>query len=292
MPDPPRPGSPAVRVRGLRRSFPTFLGLRRLEVLHGIDLELAPGRTLALVGPNGSGKSTLLGLLSGVDSPTSGSVEVFGGDPARREVRRRLAFLPQDSPFPGELSAQATMELIGSLAGLDRATRRRRGAELLERVGLEARARSPLRSFSRGMLRRFGLAQVFLTDPELVLLDEPTAGLDAPGFGVFAQLCERAREAGATIVIASHLLEDLAPADELVVLIDGAVVSSGPPADVLARGQGLAEMLRVEGLDPERGAELSAWLEEQGARLVSRQPATRGLGDLYSELGAEDDPKR
>lgn len=276
----------AIVARGLVRSFRVGLGLRTRAALRGLDFEFGRGRTVALVGPNGSGKSTLLRLLAGVDRPTAGRVEVLGGDPCARAVRRRLAYLPEDSPFPGELAAPAVLELLGALAGLPRRRVRERAGPLLEAVGLADRRHAPLRTYSRGMLRRFGLAQAFLTEPELVLLDEPTAGLDAPGFEVLDRLLDGARARGCTTVLASHLLSDVHErCDELLLLLAGRVGAAGPTGRLLAR-EGSFE-LEFEGLDGGDREQLATWIEQHGGRVRGLRPARRSLLELYRPGGGE-----
>jgi ABC-2 type transport system ATP-binding protein len=155
-----------------------------------------------------------------------------------------------------------------------------RGLKLLARVGLGEHARRPLRAYSRGMKRRFGLAQAWLHGPELVLLDEPTAGLDAPGFGVLEELLGEARGRGASVVLSSHLLSDLSRhCDELAVLIDGRVVERGRPAELFgAPGRWTVEL---EGLEAAQLEELSRWAEAHGGRLREATPSGRTLLDLY-----------
>jgi ABC-type multidrug transport system ATPase subunit len=194
-----------------------------------VDLELEPTRTLGLVGPNGSGKSTLLKIAAGIEEAEHGSARVFGHPPRALAARRRIGYLPERSPFPPELSAERALALLASLHGMEREERRRRGHAMLERVGLGAQSGKPLGRYSRGMLRRFALAQAFLHRPDLLLLDEPSAGLDARGFLVLAELLEEAHARGAAIVICSHHLADLfGQAETLAVLIDGSIVRQGP----------------------------------------------------------------
>lgn len=227
----------AVRIAGLAHAYPDFLGRRRITTLVDVELEIARGSVLGLAGPNGSGKSTLLRVLAGLEPHAGGRLEVLGGHPLDSAVRARVGYLPEDSPFPPELRAREALELAAALQGMPRAARRAESERLLALVGLAERARTPLARFSRGMLRRFGLAQAWVARPELLLLDEPTAGLDAQGFEVLETILAEAFEARATVVLASHLLSDLLDScDQLVVLLAGRIAAAGRPRDVLGEG--------------------------------------------------------
>ena len=226
----------ALRARGVEFGYPIRLGLARSRVLAGVDLELARGRTLGLAGPTGAGKSTFLRLAAGLDAPTKGELQVLGGSCADASVRARVGYLPEDAAFPRELTVFSALRLLGALQGMDRRACRAAALRLLEIVGLGDRADTRLLNCSRGMLRRFGLAQAWLHGPDLVLLDEPTAGLDALGFEVMSVLLEEARRSGATVVLASHANSDLTDhCDEMVVLLGGRVALAGDPREVLGR---------------------------------------------------------
>jgi len=261
-----RPGEPeqgprpAVLTRGLSKTIVLGLGLQRRTILSSIDLKLEHGARLGLIGPNGSGKSTLLEIIAGVERASKGSVEVFGGNPARGSIRSRVGFLPEESPFPAELTARTALELLGSLQGLDRKTRRARAEAMLVRVGLGAESRTHLGRFSRGMLRRFGLAQAFQHEPNLLLLDEPTAGLDATGFVVFESLLEEATARGSAVILASHRIEDvLTPKSSLAVLVDGHLIAQGSPQEVLGDAPDTHALIEIyrSVQDGQQGAGLS-----------------------------------
>jgi ABC-2 type transport system ATP-binding protein len=211
-------------------------------VLREIELVLAPGEAMGLVGPNGSGKSTLLRILAGVERASAGSVRVFGASLAEPAARRRIGYMPDGCPFPAELSPRAVLELLGSLHGLARGERRRAAAELLERVGLAPEARTPLARFSLGMQRRFALSQALLHRPDLLLLDEPTAGLDAAGHVVLHELLGEARARRATLLVATHVVTDLLDRCERAgVLVEGRLARQGMIGELLGdRGQLLA----------------------------------------------------
>jgi ABC-2 type transport system ATP-binding protein len=219
-------GASLLRIRNLTKSYPTgFLNLQKTEVLRGINFDLEAGQVKTVAGPNGSGKSTLLRILSGVEAADSGEVSVSGLPITSRASRLRIGYVPDGAPFPMELPALRSLELFGALLDMPRAECKVRSAELLERVGLASEARRPLRQFSKGMLRRFALAQAVLHQPSLLLLDEPTDGLDAEGFGVFDELLREAREGGAAVLIATHVAD--LPCDEVSVLWKGRIVRQG-----------------------------------------------------------------
>lgn len=242
--------SSAVSLRGVEHGYPTHLGLSRSAVLRGVDLELARGMTLGLAGPNGSGKSTLLRLVAGLDAPTKGELRVLGSTAGDPLVRARVGYLPEESAFPRELTLRGALHLLGALQGLPRREYRERSERLLAQVGLAQRATTTLSRCSRGMLRRFGLAQAWLHSPELILLDEPTAGLDALGFEVLSQLLSEARARGAAVVLASHVLSDLSQhCDQVCVLLGGRVALAGAPDRVLGNTS-LSEIYRRHAAQP------------------------------------------
>jgi len=240
------PASPAaLELRGLVKRFrPGLLGRAR-TVLSGIDLVLEPGASLGLVGPNGSGKSTLLRLAAGLERPSAGELRVFGHAPEERRARARIGYLPDGCPFPDELSPLSVLGLLGSLHGLARRECARAAEAGLERVGLAREARRPLRHFNQGMKRRFGLAQAFLHRPDLLLLDEPTAGLDAEGYVVLEELLGEARARGAALLLATHVLSDLQDhCPRSAVLLAGRIAAAGPTAELLGDRQRLLELYR------------------------------------------------
>lgn len=282
----PKPGAPrplALRLVGLESAYPYALGLRRRRVLQGLDLELEAGDSLGLVGPNGSGKSTLLRLLAGLDRPLEGSLEVLGDVPSARGTRHRIGYLPEDTPYPREMRAREVLEMLAGLRGVPRSEIRDRCALRLKQVELEHAAKKSLSSFSRGMLRRFGFAQATVHGPEILLLDEPTAGLDAMGFGVLEDLLLEAKERGAATVIASHLLFDIhRHARRVAVLIEGRLAALGPPRELLAvEGR---TRLEFDGLGDEELSALEAELAHRGATSIERGPAPGSLLALYRRL--------
>ena len=277
----PKTGAAVIRSKGVTKGYRAGLFRRRREALRGVDLVVSEGELLGIAGPNGSGKSTWMRLLAGVEVQCAGELEVLGGSTSDTAVRRRIGFLPEDAPFPKELGARACLDLLGALSGMKRAEARARGDALLERVGLAAEAETSLGKFSRGMLRHFGLAQAWLHSPDLILLDEPTAGLDAEGHEVLRGLLKEAREAGTTVCLSSHIPGDFgAGCDRLAVMVGGEIVRAGEPGALL--GQPGSWSVEVEGLEEARLGELEEWLKAAGASKAEVRSTGRELSDLYS----------
>ena len=172
----------AVRIEGLTKDFLTgFWRPTPKRALDGLSLEIPAGGVFGLLGPNGAGKSTTLKLLLGLLRPTSGRIDLLGRPPGDTAVHQRLGFLPENPTFYDHLTAEELLTYFAGLFGLTGEARRQRAAAVLDRVGLEADRRRPLRGYSKGMIQRVGLAQALVNDPELVILDEPMSGLDPIG---------------------------------------------------------------------------------------------------------------
>jgi ABC-2 type transport system ATP-binding protein len=222
-----------VEITDLTRRF------GRHQAVDGVNLQAGPG-VFGLLGPNGAGKTTLLRMMATVIPPTTGRLRLLGRDPGaygpRREVRRRLGYLPQSLGYYPGFTVAEFVEYFALLKEMPPARVPGAVATAIERVDLGGRARAKLRTLSGGMLRRVGIAQAIVNDPELLLLDEPTAGLDPEQRVRFRALL---RELGqqATVVVSTHLVEDVGAACSQVALMDqGKVVFQGTPAELTARG--------------------------------------------------------
>ncbi|HEV7215004.1 MAG TPA: ABC transporter ATP-binding protein [Chloroflexota bacterium] len=224
-----------VDIQGLTQRF----GFT--QVLHGIDLAIGPG-VFGLLGPNGAGKTTLLRTLATVIAPAGGTMHLLGYDPRdhcqRRELRRRLGYLPQALGYYSNFTVFEFVEYFALLKELPSADVRPAVVRAIQRVGLEERARSKLRTLSGGMLRRVGIAQAIVNRPQVLLLDEPTAGLDPEQRVQFRTLL---REIGreSAVVVSTHLVEDVGAACAGMALMDqGRIVFRGTPQELTARGEG------------------------------------------------------
>jgi ABC-type multidrug transport system ATPase subunit len=211
------------------------------QAVAGVSLEAGPG-VFGLLGPNGAGKTSLLRIMATVLPPSSGQLRLLGRDPGqhgpRRDIRRRLGYLPQNLGYYPGFTVAEFVEYFALLKDMPPGQVPRAVAVAIERVGLGDRARARLRTLSGGMLRRAGIAQAVVNDPELLLLDEPTAGLDPEQRVAFRGLL---RDLGqrATVVVSTHLVEDVGAACERVALMDaGKIVFYGTPAELAGRGEG------------------------------------------------------
>lgn len=227
-----------LELAGVRKVFRDFWGRPRVCALADVDLAVGRGEIFALLGRNGAGKSTLMQICLGLLAPTAGRAIVLGGAPGGLDARRRIGYLPEESYLHGFLTARETLLLHAGLCGLPRHAAKARAEHLLDLVELRDAARRPAAEFSKGMLRRLCLAQALVGDPELVFLDEPTAGLDPLGTRSVKDLLLRLKGLGRTVVLSSHVLGEVEEvADTVAILERGRVLCAGRTAELLA-GEG------------------------------------------------------
>jgi ABC-type multidrug transport system ATPase subunit len=226
-----------VEITNLTRRF------GRTHAVAGVSLRIGTG-VFGLLGPNGAGKTSLLRMMATVIEPSSGTLRLLDRDPGsygqRREIRRRLGYLPQSLGYYPGFTVAEFVEYFALLKDMPPARVPRAVAAAVEQVGLGGKARAKLRTLSGGMLRRAGIAQAIVNEPQLLLLDEPTAGLDPEQRVQFRELL-RGIGQRATVIVSTHLIEDVGAACEQVALISqGKIVFSGTPAELAARGEGHA----------------------------------------------------
>jgi len=227
-----------VQTANLTKVFRDFWHRPKARAVDQLTFDVRRGEVFGLLGPNGSGKSTTIKLLLGLLFPTSGAIRVLGRPPRDVSVKARIGFLPEETYLYPYLNATETLDFFGRLSGLSRTERRRRVGALIEMVGLAPARNRPLREYSKGMARRIGLAQALVNDPELLLLDEPTTGLDPIGAREVKDLLLELRNRGKTILLCSHLLghaEDVC--DRIGILYGGKLAVAGPVGQLLAKQQ-------------------------------------------------------
>jgi ABC-2 type transport system ATP-binding protein len=223
-----------LAVENLTKEYLTPFRRRRVRAVEGVSFAVERGEIFGFVGPNGAGKTTTIRTLMGLIRATSGRCTIFGEPVPAPAARARLGFLPESPYFYDYLTVRELLDLTGRLFGLDAAARRRRGTELIERVGLTDAADRPLKKYSKGMLQRAGLAQALVNDPELVVLDEPMSGLDPIGRKEVRDLIVELHAAGKTVFFSTHILPDVeAICDRVAIIVGGRLTEVGPVADLL-----------------------------------------------------------
>lgn len=229
----------AVETVGLTKRYPLAWKRKVLVALDRLDLQIRPGEVYGLLGPNGSGKSTTLKLLLGLIVPSEGEARVFGLPPESLEARQRVGFLPENPYFYGFLNGDETLRFYGKLCGVTGTKLDKRIEELINLVGLQNGRERPLRSYSKGMLQRIGLAQALIHDPDLLFLDEPTAGVDPLGSAQIRDLILQLKKMGKTVIFSSHLLEQVQEvADRVAIFSLGKKVLEGSLESLLTVSQG------------------------------------------------------
>ncbi|NUQ34408.1 MAG: ABC transporter ATP-binding protein [Planctomycetaceae bacterium] len=274
---------PAVSYSSVSKVYRDFFLRARVRTLDRFDLTIAPGETIGLIGPNGSGKSTAINLLVGLLKPSSGTVRLMGRDPREPSSRRELGYLPEENANYPFLTAHDAMWLHARVAGLSRNEARARCDELLERLGLAHARKRRAGTFSKGMGRRLGIAQALIAKPRVLVLDEPTTGLDPVGTRDVLELFASLKRDGVTMLVSSHILSEIEGVCDRVVMLDhGRILKTGTTAEMLTlRDQ---HQVRFAGGGPDMANELEAWLKARGAEILSSGHPTRSLADVYREL--------
>lgn len=235
----------AIEITGLKKTYRSPFLRREVEGLRGLDLSVEANEIYGFLGPNGAGKSTTIKILTGIIHPSAGTARILGVDARSVRAREQLGYMPEFPTFHDFLRTEEFLGFFGALHGLQGASLTKRMDEVLEWVGLPGVMGQPLKTFSKGMLQRIGLAQAILHDPSVVILDEPMSGLDPMGRRDVRQLMEHLREQGKTVMFSSHVLSDVEEvADRICVLRKGKKVLEGVVADLLAD----AEVERLEDL--------------------------------------------
>jgi ABC-2 type transport system ATP-binding protein len=274
--------APAIELRGLVKDFAVGLRGVKLRAVDHLDLRVGAGQVYGLLGPNGSGKSTTIKLLLGLLAPSAGTCAIFGVPSARVEARRDVGYLPEAPYFYRHLTGRELVRFYGQMCGLGGATLEARLADTLGVVGMIDAADRRVGTYSKGMLQRIGLAQALVHDPRLLILDEPTAGVDPVGSAAIAELILQLKARGKTVLITSHLLGQIEDVCDRVAILDrGKLILEGAVADLVGRSD--RQALVVETLPAGELAELRAWLAARGRKLEAVETPRARLDRIFLE---------
>jgi len=247
---------PIVRIQDIVKDFRPGLGLRRQRVLHGISFSVREGEIFGFVGPNGAGKTTTLKILMGLIRPSAGAASILGHDVSETSFRRHVGFLPENPYFYDFLTGREILRFYARLSGVPRPQLRSRVEALLAWVGLTPAADARLRTYSKGMLQRIGVAQALVHDPSVIFLDEPMSGLDPIGRKEVRDLILRLRSEGKTVFMCTHILSDVEMVcDRVAIIVRGRIRFEGATHEFLAGGEPEADVVLAR-LSPEVAASL------------------------------------
>ena len=304
----------AVAVRGLTKVFPVPFhrqwsrrkprdidgqpegvtsreaSYQSVVAVRDLDLRIEPGEVYGLLGPNGSGKSTTLKIILGLVSPTRGQTEIFGRDSSLVESREAVGFLPENPYFYKYLTGEETLRFFGKLCGLSGARLRERADQLLGLVGLTNARDRRLSTYSKGMLQRIGLAQALIHEPKLLVLDEPTAGVDPAGSRDIRNLIVDLKRRGITVLLSSHLLAQAQEiCDRVGILADGVLVCEGRLEELIAI-ENQTELV-LENVSDALVDQIKTLATSSNAKLIARRRSTTTLERLFLDATSEGSNK-
>ncbi|MBA2124116.1 multidrug ABC transporter ATP-binding protein [bacterium Unc6] len=223
-----------IDVIGLTKTFKDFWRRERVAAVRDVSFNVQKGEVFGLLGPNGSGKTTIIHCIQGLLFPTGGRISILGYHPRDIRIRHRIGYQPEESYLYKYLNTEETLDFYGKLFGIPSYERKKRIEYLIDLVGLRAAKKRPLGEYSKGMARRLCLAQALINDPELVILDEPTAGMDPLGTHQIKDLIKEFRSRGKTVFLSSHLLADVEDVcDRIAILFNGSVCATGSIQELL-----------------------------------------------------------
>jgi ABC-2 type transport system ATP-binding protein len=270
----------AVAVEGLTKVFPVPFHRKAIVAVRDLNLRVGPGEVYGLLGPNGSGKSTTLKIILGLVSPTHGRTEIFGRDSSLVESREAVGFLPENPYFYRFLTGEETLRFFGKLCRLNGSRLNDRVRELLELVGLTNARDQRLSTYSKGMLQRIGLAQALVNEPKLVVLDEPTAGVDPAGSRDIRNLIVDLKRRGITVLLSSHLLTQVQEiCDRVGILAGGTLAREGRLEELIAI-ENRSELV-LENASDALVKEIEKLAANSNAKLIERRRSTTTLERLF-----------
>jgi ABC-2 type transport system ATP-binding protein len=248
-----------------------------------LDIEIRRGEIFGLLGPNGSGKSTTIKLILGLLFPTSGRAFVFGKEATDVAKNERIGYLPEESYLYKFLNAEETLDFYGRLFDMPANVRKQRAAELIQRVGLQRHRRRQLREYSKGMTRRIGLAQALINEPEFLVLDEPTTGLDPIGTKEMKDLILKLRDEGKTILLCSHQLADVQDVCDRVAILHQGELKEAGRVDSLLKVQDVTQ-IHAKGLSEDAKAKIREIILQSNSELIKMDNPTTTMEELFLDI--------
>ena len=282
---------PAVSVEGLTKIFPIPFRRQSIMAVRDLHLRVEAGEVYGLLGPNGSGKSTTLKIILGLISPTRGRTQIFGQDSARVATREAVGFLPENPYFYKFLTGEETLRFFGKLCRLSGPELKRRVTTLLDLVGLTNARKQRLSTYSKGMLQRIGLAQALINDPQLLVLDEPTAGVDPAGSRDIRDLIVDLKKRGVTVLVSSHLLEHVQEiCDRVGILAKGTLVCEGALDELIAI-EDRTELV-LENASDRLLKDIERLAAKSKAKVIQRRKSTTTLERLFLDATRDEKKKK
>lgn len=274
---------PAIRIRNLTKDFSIGIRGLKLRAVENLSLDILDNQIYGLLGPNGCGKSTTMKIILGLLEPTEGSCEIFGVPSDKVKSRRDVGFLPEAPYFYKYLTGRELVEFYARVCEVPREKIKERADEVIELVGMTEAANRRVGTYSKGMLQRIGIAQALVHDPRLVILDEPTAGVDPIGSAAIAEMIMTLKKRGKTVMLCSHLLAQVEGiCDRVAIMHRGRLVLEGPVTELLRLKDQRA--LVVENYSDALQKDVEAVLAKHGAKLLNVESPRISLDRLFLEL--------
>ncbi len=278
-----------IETRNLGKTYRDFWGRKKVAALKSLDIEVRKGEIFGLLGPNGSGKSTTIKLVQGLLFPTSGRAFVFGKEARDVTKNERIGYLPEESYLYKFLNAEETLDFYGRLFDMPAEVRRERSDQLIRTVGLQNARRRQLREYSKGMTRRIGLAQALINEPDLLILDEPTTGMDPIGSREMKDLIMRLRDQGKTILLCSHQLADVQDVcDRVAILHQGELRELGR-VESLLKVRDVTEV-HAKSMSDELKAKVADLIRQEGGEVMTIDNPTTTMEELFLDIVQDDRP--
>ena len=268
-------------IKNLVKFYKGLGGLKKVLAVDQLSLSVKKGEVYGILGPNGSGKTTLMKLIMGLLFPSKGQIKIFGSSVKKLSIKKRIGFLPEEAYLYRFLSAEETLKFFAELADVPRREQKTRIADALHVVGLFEARKRPSRTYSKGMSRRLGLAQILIKDPDFVVLDEPTVGLYPIGSRAIKEIILGLKERGKTVLFSSHLLSEVEMVcDSIGIMHKGKLVLTGHLNELLLRKNEYS--LVLEGFDIGRQSELEQVLQESfHVKVISVNRSRETMEDVF-----------